>query len=59
MKPNKIKDYTISELIFYYEYIGYLLDKDVIDMQFFEAISKEDVSTEQDTQEFTKVRVDP
>mgnify|MGYP001579839340 CR=1 FL=1 len=51
------KDYTISELIYYYEYIGYLLDRNVIDMQFFEAISKEGVSTEQDTQEFTRVKV--
>ena len=49
------EDYTIAELMYYYEYIGYLLDKDVIDMEFFRGISKED--PEEDTQEFIKVEV--
>ena len=52
------KDYTINQLIYYYEYLGYLLDKNVIDMRFFRGISKEDpVSNNQDIQEFTKVDV--
>ena len=59
------KDYTISQLMYYYEYIGYLLDKDVIDMRFFEGISKErgitqedkDVCNEQYKQGFTRIEV--
>ena len=58
-------DYTISQLLYYYEYLGYLLNKGKIDMRFFEGISKEqsntqedkDVCKEQDKQGFTKVEV--